>query len=79
MTAVAVGTLVLVALAGAAVALVRTPIHQVIALGFEGLALTLLFVVLQAPEVALSQLAVGGVLVPFMFLAAIARVTGRTR
>lgn len=79
MTALAFAALVLIALAGAAVALVRTPKHQVIVLGFEGLVLSVLFVVLQAPEVALSQLAVGGVLVPFMFLAAIARATGPTR
>lgn len=79
MNAVAAAALVLVALAGGAIALTRTPTHQVVALGFEGLALAVLFVVLQAPEVALSQLAVGAVLVPLMYLAAISRATGRTR
>lgn len=68
----------LVALAGGAVALERDPKRQVVALSFMGLVLALLFVVLQAPEVALSQLAVGGVLVPLLFLAALAR-TGQRR
>jgi uncharacterized MnhB-related membrane protein len=71
--------LALVALAGTAVALVRVPLHQVIVLGFFGLVLAILFVVLQAPEVALSQLAVGAVLVPLLYLGAIARTMRRTR
>ena len=77
MTAVVLASLVLVGVASAAVALERHPIHQVIALGFQGMALSLLFVAFQAPEVALSQLAVGAVLVPLMFLAALARTTRR--
>lgn len=79
MTPLAIASLVLVGLAGTAVALERWPTRQVIALGFLGIALSVLFVVLQAPEVALSQLAVGAVLVPLMFLAAIARAKGQTR
>lgn len=79
MTAVILGALILVALGGAAVALTREPAHQVIVLGFEGLAMSILFVALEAPEVALSQLAIGAVLVPVLYLAAIARTMRRTR
>ena len=77
MTPLEAAAFVLVALAGTAVALERNPKCQVVALSFMGLALTLLFVVLQAPEVALSELAVGGVLVPLLFLASLARAAQR--
>lgn len=72
-------SLLLVVLGGTVVALTREPMHQVIALGFFGLVLAILFVVLQAPEVALSQLAVGAVLVPLLYLVAITRTMRRTR
>ena len=57
------------ALAGAGVVLSREPRRQVFALAINGLALTLLFMVLQAPDVAYSELAVGTAAVPLMFLA----------
>jgi uncharacterized MnhB-related membrane protein len=71
--------LLVVAVGGTAVVLVREPSRQVIALSFQGLALSVLFVVLQAPEVALSQLAVGAVLVPLLYLVAATRTMRRTR
>jgi uncharacterized MnhB-related membrane protein len=79
MTPVMLAALIVVALGGSAVALTRDPAHQVILIAFEGLALAILFVALEAPEVALSQLAVGAVLVPILYLAAIARTMRRTR
>jgi energy-converting hydrogenase B subunit D len=79
MTVVLLVALVIVGLAGLGVVGSREPAHQVIALSFLGLSLAVLFVVLEAPEVALSQLAVGAVLVPLMYLAAIARTQRRTR
>ena len=60
--------------AGSAVVLVREPRRQVFALGVNGLVLTILFLVLQAPDVALSELAVGTVTVPLLFLVALASV-----
>jgi uncharacterized MnhB-related membrane protein len=39
-----------------------------------GLVLTLLFAVLQAPDVALSELAVGSVAIPFAILATLVRI-----
>jgi uncharacterized MnhB-related membrane protein len=58
----------LVGLTGTIVALTGRPDRQAIPLSVFGLALTVLFVVLQAPDVALSQLAVGGAVVPLMVL-----------
>ncbi len=65
------------ALAGTAVVLTRGPRHQALVLSFYGLVLTLLFALLQAPEVAIAQVAVGGVAVPLMLLAAITSVRAR--
>ena len=69
--------LALTAAAAAAVVLSRDLVRQAIAFAFYGLALTALFVVLQAPDVALSQLAVGGVAYPLVLVAAIARVRSK--
>ena len=71
--------LLVVAAAGAAVVLARDPAKQAIVIAFDGIALSILFVVLEAPEVALSQLAVGAVIVPLLYLATIARTMRRTR
>jgi uncharacterized MnhB-related membrane protein len=66
--------LILLAAAGTVVVLTRTPRKQVIAMSFYGLLLSLLFLAIQAPDVALSQLAVGAVAVPLMLLVALANV-----
>lgn len=63
---------VFAALAGTGVVLTRNPRRQVLALAINGLALALLFMVLQAPDVAYSELAVGTAAVPLMFFAALA-------
>lgn len=65
--------LVLVALLATAVALTRNPLRQIVANGVYGLALVLLFVVLQAPDVGLSMLVVTTIAYPLIVLAAIAR------
>ena len=62
--------LVLVALAATAVALCLDPLRQIVLSGMYGL---LLFVVLQAPDVALSMLVVTTVAYPLIVLAAIRR------
>jgi uncharacterized MnhB-related membrane protein len=59
-----------------AVALTRNTLRQIVVNGFYGLALTMLFVVLQAPDVALSMLVVATVAYPLIVLAAIARSRG---
>ena len=67
------------ALAGTAVVLTREPRHQALVLSFYGLVLTLLFAALQAPEVGIAQVAVGGVAVPLMLLVAITSVRARAQ
>jgi uncharacterized MnhB-related membrane protein len=70
--------LALVALLGLAVVLQRDPLRQVIVNGLYGLLLVVLFMVFQAPDVALSMLVVGSIAYPFVVLIAIARVRGKT-
>ncbi|HYZ39285.1 MAG TPA: DUF4040 domain-containing protein [Stellaceae bacterium] len=59
----------LAAAAGTGVVLTREPRRQVLALAINGLALSLLFMALQAPDVAYSEIAVGTAALPLMFLA----------
>jgi energy-converting hydrogenase B subunit D len=64
--------LVLAAASGTAVVLARRPGRQVMAIAANGMVLTLLFLALQAPDVAFSELAVGAVATPLLFLAVLA-------
>jgi uncharacterized MnhB-related membrane protein len=66
-----VAALLLVGAAGTAVVLAPDPARQAVTLSLAGLALTVLFVVLQAPDVALAQLAVGSAVVPLMVMLAV--------
>ena len=62
-------------LAGAlSVVFVRDPLRQIIVNGAYGLTLAILFLVFQAPDVALSILVVGSVAYPLIVLVAVARV-----
>jgi energy-converting hydrogenase B subunit D len=70
--------LTLVATCGSAVVLQRDPLRQVIVCGLYGLLLVVLFMIFQAPDVALSMLAVGSIAFPLVLLVAIARVRGRS-
>ncbi|MFL6053468.1 MAG: hydrogenase subunit MbhD domain-containing protein [Actinoallomurus sp.] len=54
-----------------AVVLTRDPARQAIVLSAYGVTLGILFLVLQAPDVALSQIAVGTVVVPLVVILAI--------
>jgi energy-converting hydrogenase B subunit D len=56
---------------GTAVALTRDPRSQAIVLSAYGLVLGLLLLVLHAPDVAMSQLAIGSVAVPLLIVLAI--------
>ncbi len=69
--------LVLVALAGTAVAVSWEPSRQAVTLSVYGLLLCVLFFLLDAPDVALSQLAVGTAVVPLMVLLAVRRMGAR--
>ena len=69
----------LVGLGGVAVVTARDPLRQVLVAGLYGLVLVLLFVVLQAPDVALSELVVSSVAYPFILLVALAKIRGNRR
>jgi uncharacterized MnhB-related membrane protein len=66
--------LVLAAVMATAVVLVRDPKLQVFPYMLYGLVLSILFALLQAPDVALSEMAVGSVAIPFAILATLVRV-----
>lgn len=71
--------LLLVAAAATAAVAVRDPARQALVLSVLGLTLTLLFTVLQAPDVALSQLAVGSALTPLLVLLSVRKAHRRSR
>jgi energy-converting hydrogenase B subunit D len=71
--------LVLVAAAATVAVMVREPARQALVLAVLGLALAALFTVVQAPDVALSQLAVGSVLTPLLILLSVRKVRRRGR
>lgn len=64
---------------GAGVALSRNPVRQVMAMSAHGLVLTLLFLALQAPDVAFSELTVGTAALPLLFLVVLASIRNDTK
>ena len=77
MTAIGVGLMLLLAVAGARVVTTRDVTEQVITLGFYGLVMALTFFFFQAPDVALSQITVGAVALPLMIMLGISRMRVR--
>jgi uncharacterized MnhB-related membrane protein len=69
--------MILVAVGATAVVLTRNVQRQILVNGFYGLLLVVLFVVLAAPDVALSMLVVSTVGYPLVVLIAIARSRGK--
>jgi energy-converting hydrogenase B subunit D len=76
-TAVQVAALVAVAFGGAAVVLARDPARQALVTSVYGLALAILFLAFQAPDVALSQIVVGAVALPAMIIYALRKIIRR--
>lgn len=72
-------TMLLVAMGALAVVLARDLVRQAIVLSIYGLAVVVLFVVFQAPDVALSALVVSGIAYPLVLVAAIAKVRSRAK
>ncbi|MFL5274268.1 MAG: Na(+)/H(+) antiporter subunit B [Anaeromyxobacteraceae bacterium] len=66
--------LLLAAAAGAGVVATRDPLAQAMVVSFLGIVLALLFLLYQAPDVALSQIVVGAVALPLMILLTLAKV-----
>jgi len=65
--------------AGTTVVLTRDPARQALTVSLFGIVLGILFFVLQAPDVALSNIVVGAVALPLMLLLALAKVRGGVR
>ena len=69
--------LILVAAGATGVVLVRDPVRQVIALSCYGVLLAVLFLAFQAPDVTLSELTVGAVVLPLLLVLTLAKVRRR--
>ena len=76
MTVLQVAALLLVGGCATCIVLTREPLRQAMLASIYGLILGILFFVFQAPDVALSQTAVGAVALPLMILLALAKVRG---
>ncbi|HWC17604.1 MAG TPA: DUF4040 domain-containing protein [Terriglobales bacterium] len=66
--------LLLVGVTAPAVVLSRDPRSQVVTLSFYGLLCALMFFIFQAPDVALSQITVGAVMLPLMIMLALTKM-----
>jgi energy-converting hydrogenase B subunit D len=64
----------LAALGAPAIVVTRDPLRQIVVSGVYGYVLVAVFMVLQAPDVALSMLVVSSVAYPLVVLVAVARV-----
>ena len=74
MTVLQICVLAVVCISGTAVALVPSPLRQTMVVSVYGFALTVLFFAFQAPDVALSELVIGGLALPIIVLAALRRL-----
>ncbi|MEU2778798.1 hydrogenase subunit MbhD domain-containing protein [Streptomyces sp. NPDC007162] len=75
--AVIVVALLLTAGAATAAVATRDPARQALVLSLLGLFLGVVFTVLQAPDVGLSQLAVGSALTPLLIMLSVRKVRRR--
>jgi energy-converting hydrogenase B subunit D len=69
--------LIFLMIAGTGVVLTRDPLAQAMVMSVFGVLLTVLFLALQAPDVALSEAVVGAVTMPLMIVLALAKTKGR--
>lgn len=74
MSVLELDALAAVALGAPAIVLTRDPLRQAVVVGVYGLALALLYFILAAPDVALSQIVVSAVGLPAMILLALAKI-----
>ncbi|MFF7754551.1 Na(+)/H(+) antiporter subunit B [Streptomyces sp. NPDC007971] len=77
--AVIVVPLLLVAASATLAVVLRDPTRQALVLSVLGALLAVLFTVLQAPDVGLSQLAVGSALTPLLIMLSVRKVRRRGR
>jgi energy-converting hydrogenase B subunit D len=74
MQALQITLLVLVAAGATAVVLIRALVRQVLMLSIYGVLLAVLFLAFQAPDVTLSELTIGAVVLPIVVLLTLAKV-----
>jgi energy-converting hydrogenase B subunit D len=74
-----ISALAAVAVGGTAVVAAKDPLRQTLVLAVFGMALTMLFFVFQAPDVALSEIVVSTVGLPVMILLALRKVREQER
>ena len=79
MTILQIAALAAVAIGGGAVIVAGDPLRQTLVLSVFGMALTMLFFVFQAPDVALSEIVVSTVGLPVMILLALRKVREHER
>ena len=79
MTMLQIAALAAVAISGGAVVVAPDPLRQTLVLSVYGMALTALFFVFQAPDVALSEIVVSTVGLPVMILLALRKVRQHER
>ena len=79
MTVLQIVALAAVAIGGGAVVMAPDPLRQTLVLSVFGMALTMLFFVFQAPDVALSEIVVSMVGLPVMILLALRKVRENER
>jgi len=77
-TVLQVVALAAVALGALALVIIGDPLRQTILLGIYGFALTVMFFVFQAPDVALSEIVVSTVGLPVMVLLALRKIHEQT-
>lgn len=66
--------LLLVAATAPGVVLSRDPKEQAVSLSFYGLICALMFFIFQAPDVALSQITIGAVMLPMLIMLALTKM-----
>jgi energy-converting hydrogenase B subunit D len=79
MTVLQIAALAAVAIGGGAVVAAPDPLRQTMVLGVFGIALTMMFFVFQAPDVALSEIVVSTVGLPVMILLALRKIREQER
>jgi len=72
MTPLIAALLLLLVITALGVVLTREPPRQVFAIAAQGLVLSALFLALQAPDVALSEIVIGTAALPLFFLVTLA-------
>ncbi|HEU5020155.1 MAG TPA: hydrogenase subunit MbhD domain-containing protein [Pseudolabrys sp.] len=71
MTLVIAGLLAILSITGLGVVLTRDPRRQTLAMAANGLVLSALFLALQAPDVAFSEIVIGSAALPLFFFVAL--------